>query len=89
MNDIPSGTERLRPFLPASDFERSRRFYETIGFDKVLDADVAIFNTGSGGCDRSQRRTLARGAAPRGRRAGLARSARYVKSAAKPAVDGG
>jgi catechol 2,3-dioxygenase-like lactoylglutathione lyase family enzyme len=45
----PTGTERMRPFLPARDFELSRRFYETLGFEKVLDSDVAIFNAGSGG----------------------------------------
>jgi len=31
------------------DFEISKRFYETIGFEKVLDGEVAIFNAGSGG----------------------------------------
>jgi catechol 2,3-dioxygenase-like lactoylglutathione lyase family enzyme len=49
MNDIPTGKERMRPFLPAKDFDRSRRFYETLGFEKVLDGEVAIFNAGSGG----------------------------------------
>ena len=45
----PSGTELARPFLPTRDFEASKRFYETLGFKKVLDDEVAIFNTGSGG----------------------------------------
>ena len=49
MSTIPTGTERIRPFLPAQDFEQSRRFYEALGFEKVLDSDVAIFNAGSGG----------------------------------------
>jgi uncharacterized glyoxalase superfamily protein PhnB len=49
MNPIPTGTELARPFMPAKDFEVSKRFYETLGFEKVLDSDVAIFNTGSGG----------------------------------------
>jgi len=49
MSKIPAGTEALRPFLPAKDFGLSKRFYETLGFDKVLDGDVAIFNAGSGG----------------------------------------
>lgn len=49
MTTIPTGTERLRPFLPTIDFEMSKRFYETIGFEKVLDGEVAIFNAGSGG----------------------------------------
>jgi hypothetical protein len=28
MSGIPKGTELVRPFLPARDFERSKRFYE-------------------------------------------------------------
>jgi len=35
--------------MPARDFELSKRFYEAIGFEKVLDGEVAIFNAGSGG----------------------------------------
>ena len=46
---VPSGTELVRPFIPTQDFELSKRFYETLGFKKVLDGDVAIFNAGSGG----------------------------------------
>jgi catechol 2,3-dioxygenase-like lactoylglutathione lyase family enzyme len=49
MNAIPNGAERMRPFLPAKDFDRSKRFYEALGFEKVLDSEVAIFNAGSGG----------------------------------------
>jgi len=49
MSTIPSGTERARPFMPARDFDLSKRFYEALGFDKVLDSEVAIFNAGSGG----------------------------------------
>jgi hypothetical protein len=49
MNNIPTGTERMRPFVPAKDFDCSKRFYETLGFEKVLDGEVAIFNAGSGG----------------------------------------
>jgi hypothetical protein len=49
MSKIPTGTELARPFMPTKEFEVSRRFYETLGFDKVLDGEVAIFNTGSGG----------------------------------------
>jgi catechol 2,3-dioxygenase-like lactoylglutathione lyase family enzyme len=49
MHGIPTGTERVRSFLPTRDFEVSKRFYETLGFEKVLDGDVAIFNAGSGG----------------------------------------
>ncbi len=46
---IPSGAELARPFVPAKDFALSKRFYETIGFCKLLDGDVAIFGIGAGG----------------------------------------
>jgi catechol 2,3-dioxygenase-like lactoylglutathione lyase family enzyme len=46
---IPTNTELIRPFVPAKDFEQSKRFYETLGFEKVLDDEVAIFNVGSSG----------------------------------------
>jgi catechol 2,3-dioxygenase-like lactoylglutathione lyase family enzyme len=46
---IPNGTELARPFMPAKDFDASKRFYEALGFEKVLDSEVAIFNAGSGG----------------------------------------
>lgn len=49
MRQTPTGTELARPFMPAKDFERSKRFYEALGFEKVLDGEVAIFNAGSGG----------------------------------------
>jgi hypothetical protein len=49
MSRIPSGTELARPFLPAQDFEVSKRFYEALGFEKLLDSEVAIFSAGSGG----------------------------------------
>jgi hypothetical protein len=49
MPTIPSGTELARPFLPSKDFDLSKRFYEALGFQKLLDGEVAIFNTGSGG----------------------------------------
>jgi catechol 2,3-dioxygenase-like lactoylglutathione lyase family enzyme len=48
MTDIPSGAEIPRPFMPAKDFDRSKRFYEALGFTKLLDSDVAIFRVGSG-----------------------------------------
>src|SRR5215469_47869 len=47
MPDVPSGTESARPFVPAGDFELSKRFYLKLGFEKVLDGDVAIFRIGS------------------------------------------
>jgi hypothetical protein len=46
---VPSGTELVRPFLPTQNFELSKSFYEAVGFDKVLDGEVAIFRAGSGG----------------------------------------
>lgn len=49
LNGIPARTELVRPFVPARDFELSKRFYEALGFEKVLDSEVAIFNAGSGG----------------------------------------
>ncbi len=44
---IPSGTETFRPFLPSQDFDRSKAFYEALGFTKLLDAQVAIFALGA------------------------------------------
>jgi catechol 2,3-dioxygenase-like lactoylglutathione lyase family enzyme len=38
-----------RPFLPVKDYDVSKSFYEALGFEKVLDGEVAIFNAGSGG----------------------------------------
>jgi catechol 2,3-dioxygenase-like lactoylglutathione lyase family enzyme len=49
MKHIPSGTELARPFLPAKDFELSKAFYEALGFEKLLDGDVAIFRMGPSG----------------------------------------
>jgi hypothetical protein len=46
---IPAGTELMRPFMPARDFDLSRRFYEALGFEKIFDDEVAIFDAGSGG----------------------------------------
>ncbi len=44
---IPSGTEAARPFLPSQDFALSKRFYEALGFEKILDSEVAIFRIGA------------------------------------------
>lgn len=49
MSQVPTGTELARPFLPTKDFERSKQFYEAMGFEKTLDGEVAIFKAGSGG----------------------------------------
>lgn len=46
----PSGTELARPFLPTKDLSVSAKFYEALGFEKLLDShEVAIFGAGSGG----------------------------------------
>ena len=45
---IPTGTESARPFLPSRDFEKSKGFYEALGFKKLLDGEVAIFAAGAG-----------------------------------------
>ena len=44
---IPSGAEAARPFLPAKDFEASKAFYQALGFETLLDGDVAIFGVGA------------------------------------------
>lgn len=48
-NNILTGTELARPFLPTKDFDLSKRFYEALGFAKELDGEVAIFRVGAGG----------------------------------------
>ena len=49
MGKVPTGTELMRPFLPAKDFDVSKRFYEALGFEKVLDGEVAVFRLGGSG----------------------------------------
>lgn len=49
MSPIPTGTESPRPFLPARDFDLSRRFYQALGFELLLDGEVAIYEVGTGG----------------------------------------
>jgi uncharacterized glyoxalase superfamily protein PhnB len=39
----------FRAFVPAKDFAVSKAFYEALGFDKIADHEVAIFDTGGGG----------------------------------------
>jgi catechol 2,3-dioxygenase-like lactoylglutathione lyase family enzyme len=46
MMPIPTGTESARPFLPTKDLDKSKAFYEALGFEKILDGDVAIFEIG-------------------------------------------
>jgi len=48
MSGIPAGTEFVRPFVPTKDFDLSKRFYEALGFEKLLDGEVAIFRVGFG-----------------------------------------
>lgn len=36
-----------RPFIPAKDFALAKRFYAALGFIKVLDGEVAIFQAGA------------------------------------------
>jgi uncharacterized glyoxalase superfamily protein PhnB len=45
---LPSGTEMARPFLPAKDFATSKAFYQALGFEMLLDSEVAIFAVGTG-----------------------------------------
>jgi len=49
MTDTLTSTALARPFLPTRDFDLSKRFYEALGFEKLLDSEVAIFRLGSGG----------------------------------------
>ena len=49
MSKVLFGTELARPFIPAKDFNLSKKFYEAIGFEKLLDGEVVIFGAGSGG----------------------------------------
>ena len=44
---VPTKTELARPFLPAKDFDLSKRFYKALGFEILLDAEVAIFGVGA------------------------------------------
>ena len=48
MNVHAPGTEMARPFLPTKDFALSKRFYLALGFELLLDSDVAIFRIGRG-----------------------------------------
>ena len=47
--DLVSRAVCMRPFLPARDFEESRRFYEALGFQAVpLSDKLAHMNLGNG-----------------------------------------
>ncbi len=47
--NIPGSNETARPFLPAKDFDLSKRFYEALGLVKELDGEVEIFRIGASG----------------------------------------
>lgn len=47
MTAVPTGAESARPFLPTENFAVSRAFYEALGFEKLLDTEVAIFRIGA------------------------------------------
>lgn len=47
MTPPPTGAALARPFLPAKDFAQSRGFYLALGFELLLDGDVAIFGIGA------------------------------------------
>jgi hypothetical protein len=47
VGQVPTSGDVARPFLPTRDFDLSKRFYEALGFEKVLDGDVAIFKVGA------------------------------------------
>ena len=49
MTPIPTGTESPRPFLPAKDFDLTKRFYQALGFELLVDGEVAIYKVGTGG----------------------------------------
>ena len=42
-----ASTAAIRAFLPTKDFDTSKSFYETLGFKKVLDGEIAIFSAGA------------------------------------------
>jgi uncharacterized glyoxalase superfamily protein PhnB len=49
VNAHAGGTEMPRPFLPTRDLALSKRFYQALGFEMLLDGtDVAIFRAGRG-----------------------------------------
>jgi catechol 2,3-dioxygenase-like lactoylglutathione lyase family enzyme len=45
----PPASIAAKPFLPAKDFALSKAFYEALGFEKLLDSEVAIFSCGDSG----------------------------------------
>ena len=47
MHALPMDSDLARPFVPAKDFEISKRFYRALGFQQVHDGEVAIFKIGA------------------------------------------
>ena len=47
MVDLKMERVEARAFLPTLNFRLSIRFYEKLGFEKLLDGDVAIFRIGT------------------------------------------
>ena len=47
MRDLQIDGVEARPFLPTRDLRLSVRFYEKLGFEKLVDGEVAIFKVGS------------------------------------------
>lgn len=46
-DSIANASAIARPFLPTKDFALSKRFYEALGFTKLFDGEVAIFQIGA------------------------------------------
>ena len=46
-DSIADASAIARPFLPAKDFALSKRFYVALGFTKLFDGEVAIFQIGA------------------------------------------
>ena len=49
MDPVPVGNELAWPFVPATDSDRAKRFYVRLGFEIVLDSEVAVVRVGSSG----------------------------------------
>jgi predicted lactoylglutathione lyase len=46
MSAFKLDTEMARPFLPCKDITISKQFYQTLGFERLLDSEVVIFRAG-------------------------------------------
>ena len=43
----PPRADQAHPFLPAKDFDISKKFYEALGFERLVDGEVAIYGIGA------------------------------------------